>query len=309
MLRIEAVNVHGQRFELCPCNKAVIRQEAGVPADIFEGDFPYVISEELGFLYVYSNGTLLFEGVVDEQISTCSQRENTQVVARSFAALLLDNEAMPQSFVNPSFEVIFKRYFEPLGFEKFEGENVNLSGEFKVTKGMSCYKVLKNFVSKAGCDLPFIKGRVIDLRGNKSGSVAEFSDKESLGSFRYKSFKERLKRCELLSEIRVRTGEQSLYSVTVSDEDCINRGVVRIRYLNASMQGGLYKKTAQGMIDKARQKEYSLELECDSLVWGVLSCGARVTRGDRVYENLSVGEVTYTFCKNGENTRITLLRL
>ena len=309
MLRVEAVDSKGQRLIICPSEKIVIRSGAEVPADIFEGVFVQEITEELAFLKVFRGDTLIFEGVVDEQITTYSERVYTQVVARSYAALLLDNEAVPQSFVSPDFEVIFKRYLEPLGFEGYEGENIKLKGEFKVTKGMSCYKVLENFLSKADCPMPHIRGRKIDLTCGGTDTLTEFSDKERAGTIRYTSLKDSRRRCELLSEIRVRTGEESLYPVTLRDEDASDRGIVRVRYLNSSMQGGIYKRTAESMMKKARQKEQSIVIECIGCLTHLLSCPAKVTRGDRVYEGCFVGELTYTLSKNDENTRITLLKL
>ena len=195
-----------------------------------------------------------------------------------------------------------------MGFELSGDEGLRVNGEFKVTKGMSCYGVLEEFLKRVGRKVPHIKGRIIDLREDK-GQVREFSHKQMRGTVKYTSLEYALKRCELLSEIRVRTTEDSRYGVSVFDEDACGRGVTRIRYLNASMQGGLYRQNTENMIKKARLKEKTLRLVCPGFVGCGVSQPVAVTRKDRVYEGFCVGELKYILSEKEEFTRITLVRM
>ena len=54
---------------------------------------------------------LVFRGIVDQQDTKISPQGNRlRLVARSLAALLLDNEALPQTYINPSLRGLFERH-------------------------------------------------------------------------------------------------------------------------------------------------------------------------------------------------------
>lgn len=71
-----------------------------------------------------------------------------EIAARSMAALLLDNEAIPQTYAYPSLPLLFERHGKPYGFTEWEGEPSGFSVPFTITKGMSEWEVLSLFCSR-----------------------------------------------------------------------------------------------------------------------------------------------------------------
>jgi hypothetical protein len=78
-------------------------RDADAPADAFEGVFPCSAGfQPITNLKIFdSQGNVCFDGIVDEQENSLTNKVLT-LTARSRAALLLDNEAMPQTYASPS---------------------------------------------------------------------------------------------------------------------------------------------------------------------------------------------------------------
>ncbi len=67
-------------------------------------------------------GEVVFFGPVDElQRRFSSEGCMLEIVARSMAALLLENEAIPQTYAYPSLPLLFERHGKPYGFTEWEG--------------------------------------------------------------------------------------------------------------------------------------------------------------------------------------------
>ena len=62
----------------------------------------------------FRQGQVAFGGIVDEQNTTLSGEGFTvELIARSWEALLLDNEARPAVLRSPSLGLLWERYFQP----------------------------------------------------------------------------------------------------------------------------------------------------------------------------------------------------
>lgn len=143
----EGVTITGKIIDLGDPVSVRINKSNDAPADDLYAIFCYKdFIEELKYIKVYCNGDIVFDGILDEQIVELSGSGSLfKVYARSTAALLVDNSALPQSYTNTSLEIIFNRHIRPYGFTKFIGSNKSFSGEFVVYKGMSEWDVLEKF--------------------------------------------------------------------------------------------------------------------------------------------------------------------
>ncbi len=137
--------------------EVLLKRDADAPADMLELIYLEDKNENLEYIYAYENSEIVFAGIVDEQISSCnSNGMQTRIIARSLAALLLDNEAMPQTLLNPSLRVIAERYLKPLGFNCVIGERKSIMGAFRIPKGSSCWAVLEGYCRTFLGSTPYI---------------------------------------------------------------------------------------------------------------------------------------------------------
>lgn len=125
----------------------VFKSESSAPADSLKLVFP--CSSEwprLVRLEVVEAKEKIFIGIVDEEISESDSRGmRVTLVARSPAALLLDNEAEPQTIINPSLGLMEARFLRPLGFTEINGDRSIRAGKLDVNKGTSVYGILEKF--------------------------------------------------------------------------------------------------------------------------------------------------------------------
>lgn len=109
------------------------------------------------------DGETLFDGLMDKQ---CYSEEGDgrllKIEARTRGACLLDCEAKPQTYYNPSIERIFERHIEPYGFTRLSDSFETRPSEFVVRKGMSEWDVLKNYCRASWRPDPYIdRGGVV----------------------------------------------------------------------------------------------------------------------------------------------------
>lgn len=105
-----------------------------------ENDYPefYTVEAE-------NEGEVFFRGVVDEQnFSVTAAGLFLEISSRSYAALLLDNEAIPATYSMPSFNDIFEKHAKKYGFN-CAFSNYRCNGLFTVGKGTSEWEVIERF--------------------------------------------------------------------------------------------------------------------------------------------------------------------
>lgn len=95
-----------------PKSVTLIR-EKNVPADSLDVLFLSGINGiEYAEIAVFDGSKCVFRGIVDEQVETISESGIIlEINARSLAALLLDNEAMPQSCCLPDMQLFYGEKF------------------------------------------------------------------------------------------------------------------------------------------------------------------------------------------------------
>ena len=90
---------------------------------------------EFHTIQVVKDGAVFFRGLIDEQtILVDGDGAGIEVCSRSMAALLLDNEAIPQTYYVPSTRLIYQRHAQPYGFSEFSGKDKAFSTKLQIER-------------------------------------------------------------------------------------------------------------------------------------------------------------------------------
>ncbi len=306
MLKLTALCASGERCSLPTPEYIELCRDEDAPADSLRVTFAQNIKEELAEIYITDGDEEIFCGVVDEQTFISYEGEQTEIVARSMAAVLLDNEAYPQNFVNPCAQVLFERYMMPYGIEGFVGEDKSLQGKFDVLKGMSCWQVAEVFGKGTFGAKPSVEGKKIVFSKNHGKEQVVFSNHGQ--GIPFTRFEHSKLRCKLLSKVRAKTQTSGGYDTVVTNSAAVSSGVVRERYLNASLLSGDTLSKAFHAIEKSLQNSQVITLKCPAQIANLLSAEAKVESAYGVYENFRVTSLRYVLSDSGEYTRVTLCR-
>lgn len=305
MLSVVVFKSDGLKLELSDVLTMVINSDYDVPADDLAVTVPYnALLNDARSVQVFEQDKLIFEGRVDEIVNLTKHNEAlTKLTARSLAGLLLDNEAEPVTYINPSAQFIFNRHLKPFGIKNCDGGEVPFYGSLKIEKGMTHWQVLKNFCRNRYDTLPRItaNGNALMTGGGDNKPILF-----GIGGISYFSLKESRRLYKLISEIKLKLKEFGEYSGSLKNENSACRGTERVRYVNAATDKTTVK-TADKMIENSNQSSYVLALECPGCLLDTL--GKRAEVNDRLLskiDNLRVTTVRYTLSRDGEFSSVVL---
>lgn len=282
--------------------------EQGVPADDMTAVFAYFSSKELKSVVVYKDSKVVFTGIVDEQQSICSaQGTYKKIVARSMAALLLDNESEPVSYNNPSSFVIASRHAVPFGVGFDDTTDDTYFGVLTVQKGSTNWQAIEDFSKKAYMTTPRVDehGKLL-LKGIQNDKEVVFSN--SHDGISYTEFTQSIRRCDEISKVCIKVTNSCGYHNVVENEDATKRGIKSVRYLNSVLTDtpAVY---ADKMIKNSKNKAYVITLECAGCHLDKFANNARIA--DSIcgeINSLYVCSVQYVLNRKNDVTRITLKR-
>lgn len=289
-------------FSLPPPVSAKLAMGEDAPADGFTGVFPLLeCTGCICAIRIYDqNGTLRFDGITDEQKENCGAGRTLTLTARSRAALLLDNEAIPQIYCMPSLKTIFTRHVKPYGFSGFRGESRSFAGELTVTKGMSEWQVAERFCTRFLGQKPRIIAGIFDASGEiPPGEMVFDNSRETPYSAAFSEYRY----CDRLSEVLTKPGKSGAYSTAARDEEARSLGIRRRRCL---AEGSI---NADERIRSARHKSFRVVVDCPGEIRARLLQRARVR--DAVLGSLNdlyVAGIEYRLDSNGESSRYLLRR-
>lgn len=294
------VTPEGERLRLPAPVSARMNRAEDAPADGFEGVFPMERSRRVftALLGYGAGGALVFDGIVDEQRETCGTVAELFLAARSRAALLLDNEAVPQVYSAPSLPVLFARHAAPYGFSGFAGPGRAFPGELTVERGMSEWQVLEMFCTRFLKIRPRAESGVFDASGVRPAGGLLFSNRDGTA---YSSVRRDRNYYALISELRVQA-DAAAFPAVFRDETAAALGIRRGRLLSAD-------KNVEQTFAAARKKFVSFTVTCPGEVDARLFMQASVS--DPVLgreEGLAVSEIDYALTPDGETTRFLLRR-
>lgn len=176
----------------------------------------------------YFNGELVFNGFCDTQKTTVDKSGvSCFIYARSSAAVLVDNEAVPRCYTAPTARQLWLSNAGSLGFEcalpQLYSEN-----SYLVSKGTSCYGAINDFVY-AVC------GSGIYVTPDNVLAVYSESDRvKRLSDYNTASLSYTINRSELISDIDYKISSAEPYSHHFTSRLARNAGIERRRLLNLS---------------------------------------------------------------------------
>ena len=296
------VTPQGKSIVLPPPVSVKLNRGEDAPADGFTGVFP--LEKSLGNLTgirIFNQKQLLcFDGIVDEQKESCAGERKLTLIARSRAALLLDNEAMPQTYHMPSLQTIFTRHIQPYGFQGYSGEAKAYNGELVITKGMSEWQAAAEFCIRFLKIKPCIIGDTFDATGEKPEGKIIFDN--AAGTL-YSSIEKDDQYHYLLSELMVKSCGSGNYSLAAQNKEAVSLGVRRRRYLSDGNQN------ADALISTANRKAFRIVVTCPgglaASLW--MSAAVRDTALGTM-DGLYISQIAYRLDASGESSRITLRR-
>jgi hypothetical protein len=181
---------------------------------------------ELAEVEVLSGDQLLFWGSIDEQETTIDHRgRRVTLEARSRAALLLDNEALPHSYADVGLKTIFDRHIAPYGFSLAGGIPAARLPLYTVAKGLSEWEALEEFTLRALGVRPSIRGELVHLGEPSGGGMLAIGE----GGQPYTSLSLTYSPYQILSQILIRD-DRGGYTSGVESAEALSRGIRRKRY-------------------------------------------------------------------------------
>lgn len=154
---------------------------------------------------------LVFSGFCDQQTAKEDQSGRTFAVqARSRGALVLDNEALPQTYYNITTGELFRRHLQPYGFSRLDVPRQVQLGIFTVPKGMCEWEVFSAFCMQAYGRTPIVgAGEAIIVRERQTSPTAVITNRPGRSGLRYLSAEDTLRRASVVSELLMRDNQGS----------------------------------------------------------------------------------------------------
>ena len=282
--------------------------ELDVPADSLVLACPFDPKlRETDRVRAFDGDNIVFEGQADEITNEIKPRGMiTRLSLRSLAAGLLDNEAEPVMYINPSAEMIFTKHLKPYGIKSYKAGEPQLRGTLRIGKGMTHWQVYENFCRNAFGAVPKIDSEGTAWFGGvkKPGLICFGND--GLGYF---SVKEKLKRCKLISAVRVKLNDTARYTGVIKNELPEAENIERVRLVDAVADKSSIE-TADKIIAHGNRESYILELECAGCCSDLLGREAKLDDNFLgVIEGLIVSRVKFIADSKGERSYIELRKL
>lgn len=285
---------------------AVVNADVGVPADDLTVTLPYdaEIGKNVDFIIACLDGEAVFKGQVDEIINIKNAGGViTKITARSLASGLLDNEAEPITYINPSADFIYEKHLKPFGFSEYDADGGMFFGALKIDKGMSHWQVFRNFcINLYGAEPRITGGGKALFKGSADGRTVLFGK----GGLKYTAVKESLKRFKLITEVRLKLSEYGSYGGRIRNENPDCSGLTRVRYVNA-VSDKTTVETADRIISRSNGNSFSVLLEC--LGCHIDCVGRPAVLSDEAFGkigNLTIRKIRYTLDGSGEKTTVIL---
>lgn len=305
-----ATTISNEKVDLGPVYSCEINKSKEAPADSLNAVFFSAKKhEQYKSIDVYtSENKLFFAGIVDEQkFEITSSGCFLTIKSRSKAALLIDNEASTQVYKRPSLDLIFKRHVQPYGFTSISGDKSTFSATIEVESGMSEWDVLTQFCNTCLNTTPVVNANgSIDAYGNFASNMLNFSNNSD--GINYLSIRQQYKRYKLISEIIVCEPYAPVYIAKVKDQNLIDNGINRRKFMSMFENTHSTVEAAEQMISNAKKEFFELNVTCPGAIFAQI--GSKACVNDQILgllENLTIYELEYSLKQNGEYTTFTLL--
>ena len=303
LVKAYIICIDGEFFELPAPESFVINRETGA-ADDLSIVFSSCDIEKTGGskIQLYVDDRIEFSGIIDELKTTeSSDGTKTLIYARSNAALLLDNEAMPVDYKNADGQLIASRHILPLGLDYVCEDNGEIA-DISIYKGTSHWQVIKNFCSLCYANEPYVdeEGRVIMCRDNSAESL-DFCNNGGIG---YTNIQVNKKYYKLISDVFTKASTRSDYDIELINPVAFNLGLSRTRYVDGAISGNDY---GDRLIDAGNEESLEVKVYVPQFLHCPIggNCSATLEDGQK-YDGLKCRKIKQSLSNNGFETAVVL---
>ncbi len=250
----------------------------------------------------YSAEQRIFNGFADKQcISLLREGETVFVYARSSAAVLVDNEALPCQYHHPSAKQLWFHNAREFGFECALPE-LACKEDYYVSKGTSCFGAINNFFK-----MLYPAGIYVDVN-NVIRAFEKSAALKTLDGCKIASAKYVINRSNPISQVDYKITASDKYCYHLKSRSAENNGISRRRLINLSALPLWQREAAaRQSISKALEELYVLELELEGTADFMLYDRVHVSlKGLCENAELLVYELVKSKGKNGEKTIVKL---
>ncbi|MDE5605268.1 MAG: hypothetical protein K2I73_06785 [Eubacterium sp.] len=296
-------DINGRAFEAESILSYELTAEAEAPCDGLRLSFLCHSSiGEICNIKAYRKNKLVFNGFCDKQKVTFSESGKICFIyARSSAALLVDNEAVPCQYENPSARQLWFSNAKAFGF-KTDLPEIYSSNSYLVSKGTSCYGAINDYVS-AVSGMP-----VYATPENELKIYAQSKEVKRLEDYNVSSLSYVINRSEPIDEIDYKINSADNYSYHFKSDFVQKMGIQRKRMVNlSSIPLWQREMNIEKIIKKALDEYYSVSVvllgNCDLALYDRMLINAEDTLQN---EEFYIAELTFSKNKNGERTTALL---
>ena len=298
-MTVYGIRPDGTRISLGTPVSLFFSREKDAPADLLQARFQRNAAlPPLSEVEVTDGTRLWFRGLVDEQNTSLDPSGlQVELVCRSLEAILLDNEALPETLQRPTLPQIEARLLAPFGLKLGAEDPGKTAGPLFVEKGESCWAVLARFCKTEFGDDPWLDGD--GLVRCEARTPREWALRGVL------SAQLRTLPCKEVREV-VKQSSRGRYDTYYRSAayKAGRPGTPRRRY--ASMQGG---KNPKEVLESGREDSFLLTVTCKGAWLPEKGDTASVSLpGLGTYRACPVRSVRYRSDRSGERTVLNLER-
>ncbi len=301
-MRIIAETLDGKITELKNIKKAVLTQSVDAPCDSLSVEF--IMDEpidEIEKVKAYKDDKLIFNGYCDcQKASFDAYGFEMYIYARSSACVLVDNQAEPYTFNQPSALSLFTVYAKPYGFE-FKMDDVCSFRKYEVSNSTSLYGAINNLAS-------MLTGNKIRINPYNEIELLKLSEKiTDLKNCKIISAKSVINRSEVISSVHFKKDLSLTYDChAVSNTSKLNK-FSRQRYVNLANLAPWQRNYKISNMFKNSFKNYkSVELVALGYIDGELFNRFSFDGKIGKFDDYILDEKVYSFDSNGEKTKLKL---
>lgn len=273
----------GQRWQLPPALSWEVEYTCGVPCDSFFYSCPCMGTggADTAQWYrteFYEGDELVFRGVVDECVQTVSSTgHRLELTGRGMAALLLDNEALPQDYETADLQDILRDHVSPYGIETAGSPALPRVNHFSVASGSSEWAVLYEFARYCGGISPrFDRQGQLVLDPWPEGRILLLGDGTAVTELSIRD-----QRYGALSQVWVRDRYRD-HTEKVSDQRFIDQGgcARRVITMPGRSDWQTMRHTGKYQLERSAAQRLRLEVEIPQLFWAAPGELVQVQRSD-----------------------------
>ena len=257
---------------------------------------------EIVRVQAYNGDKMVFNGFADKQCVSLSENGKTVFIyARSSAALLVDNEALPCQYHRPSAAQLWYNNAREFEFG-CALPSLTCENDYYVLKGTSCFGAINNFFS-----MLYPTGIYVDV-DNVIRAYEISSEVKTLDGCRVTKAGYVINRSNPLSQIDYKITASEKYCYHLKSKSAENNGISRRRLINLSALPLWQREAAaRQTLEKSLEEMYALELEIEGYADFALYDSVRVNlKGLCENSVLLVYELVRSKGRNGEKTVVKL---